>query len=120
MKTPLMGITLFGVMGAFLYTIVIKPDLVYSKYVRILGFLGAILLLIQIVYANIVFDHTLFSLSDLWGSSLLSGAGIPGLTFTGGLFVHIYFEHYVASAIGFIVALKPKLLHKIKQMIQGE
>lgn len=120
LKAPLMGITLFGIMGLFMYIIAFKPDLVYNKIIRIIGFLGAILLLVQIIYANIVFNHTLFSISDLWGASLLSGAGIPGLAFTGGLFIHIYFEHYVASLIGFIVAIKPKLIHKIKQLVGVE
>ena len=48
---------------------------------------------------------------------LLAIATAPGLLFPGGLFVHIFLQHWLGGLLGFSVGLYPKLfagIHRVK------
>lgn len=52
--------------------------------------------------------------------NFLAIATAPGLLFPGGLFVHVFFEHWLGGILGFSVGIYPKLfaaLHRVKMKV---
>ena len=52
--------------------------------------------------------------------NFLAIATAPGLLFPGGLFVHVFFQHWLGGILGFSVGIYPKLfaaLHRVKMKV---
>lgn len=52
--------------------------------------------------------------------NFLAIATAPGLLFPGGLFVHVFFQHWLGGILGFSVGIYPRLfaaLHRVKMKV---
>ncbi|BFH73902.1 hypothetical protein SJAV_18460 [Sulfurisphaera javensis] len=112
--SPVYPITSFGVLGIIFLLVSFKPSLLENTIIAIMvrilsgiaGFIAILFIFIQ--------GFTIAS-----ASGILAAAALPGFPFTGGLLIHVIFEHALGGTLGLILAIKPKLLVKIVQKVKG-
>jgi len=101
------SIAAYGILAVIFIYIGIAGRL--NRVNRVVSGIVSIILIVAIIAVSAVIYHVNWL--------LLEAAAFPGFPFVGGLIIHYYFERTLGSALGFVLAVKPDLLLKVKKAL---